>query len=160
MDVNMNILVRSIVVFLVFTALVNSAPKAKQTFIDTSLYDGFVEDDFPFINSALDLGESPVGFPQENFTPRGILLKLDAGVWACFDRDLLRVSAIWAGGDFELKTMSQISYPGSGRKSSSFPKILGELQFANGVYPGISRSKNFIDPRKKPLGELPAEYVE
>ena len=129
--------------------------KKTKSYIDQSLYDGFIEADFPFINSALDLGKSPDGYPKENYTPRGILLKLNKGAWACFDRDLLRVSAIWTGGDFELKTMSQVSYPGTGKKSSGFPKIAGKLQYSTGIYSGLSTSKKFIDPRKTRLGEMP-----
>ena len=129
--------------------------KKKNSYIDESLFSGFIEADFPFINSALDLGKSPAGFPPHNYTARGVFLKLNDGVWACFDRDLLRVSAIWSGGDFELNTMSQISYPGTGKKSSSFPKIKGNLLFANGLYSGLSQNNKFTDPRNSRLGEMP-----
>jgi cytochrome c2 len=146
---------RIFLILMILCSVPAFAAKKSKAFIDTSLYDGFIEKDFPFINSALDLGQAPSGFPQGNYTPRGILIQLAKGTWACFDRDLLRVSAIWHGGDFELKTMPQISYPGTGSKSGSFPRIKGELDFASGVYPGISLTKSFKDPRKAPLGQLP-----
>ena len=145
--------------FLLLMISLSVAPFAKQqkSFVKKSLYEGFIEKDFPFINSALDLGKSPAGFPKNNYTPRGVFIQLSEGTWACFDRDLLRVSAIWHGGDFEMNTMAQVSYPGTGNKSKSFPKIKGTLDFATGVYPGFSLNKTFKDPRKKPLGPLPLE---
>ena len=145
--------------FLLLMISFSVAPFAKQqkSFVKKSLYGGFIEKDFPFINSALDLGKSPAGFPKNNYTPRGVFIELAEGTWACFDRDLLRVSAIWHGGDFEMNTMAQVSYPGTGNKSKSFPKIKGTLDFATGVYPGFSLNKTFKDPRIKPLGPLPLE---
>ena len=144
-----------VLIFFTFMCLqAGGAPKKSKPFIDASFYDGFIEETFPFINSALDMGKSPAGFPKDNYTPRGIFIKLNKGVWACFDKELLRVSAIWSGGDFELNSMAQISYPGTGSKSSKFPAIIGDLQFASGVYPGISLSKTFKDLRKRPLGEM------
>ena len=65
--------------------------KKVKAYIDVSKYGKFIEKDFPFINSALDISVAPKNFPQRNNTPRGVLIKLGNKHWACFDRDLLRV---------------------------------------------------------------------
>src|SRR6266700_6920189 len=57
----------------------------------------FVEADFPFFSSVLDARTTGLGLPADNLTPRGIILNLGHECWACFDTDLLRMSAIWSG---------------------------------------------------------------
>ena len=59
---------------------------------------GWVETDYPFFSSIIDARESSFGtITHNNLTPRGIILNLGNDCWACFDTDLLRVSAIWMG---------------------------------------------------------------
>ena len=54
----------------------------------------WVEPNFPYFSSTLDLRpQDPQAIPW-NITPRGLILNLGDDCWACFDTDLLRVSAI------------------------------------------------------------------
>lgn len=57
----------------------------------------YVQPDFPFFSSSLDARDAAPGLPVDNLTPRGLILNLGHNCWACFDTDLLRVSAIWHG---------------------------------------------------------------
>ena len=57
----------------------------------------WVERDFPFFSSVLDARKAGADLPGNNLTPRGIILNLGRDCWACFDPDLLRVSAVWRG---------------------------------------------------------------
>src|SRR5258705_10868971 len=61
------------------------------------LWADFVEANFPFFSSVLDSRKAGPGLPADNLTPRGIVLNLGHDCWACFDTDLLRMSAIWSG---------------------------------------------------------------
>jgi len=55
----------------------------------------WVEADFPFFSSILDARKAGLGLPADNLAPRGIVLNLGLGCWACFDPDLLRFTMIW-----------------------------------------------------------------
>jgi hypothetical protein len=57
----------------------------------------WIEPDFPFFSSTLDLRDVDPESKPSNITPRGIVLNLGNDCWACFDTELLRVSAIWSG---------------------------------------------------------------
>src|ERR1051325_6497619 len=57
----------------------------------------FVETNYPFFSSVLDARKLGHGLPADNLTPRGIILNPGSNCWACFDTDLLRMSAIWVG---------------------------------------------------------------
>src|SRR5262245_51644242 len=57
----------------------------------------WLEPDFPFFSSALDLRQVDPEAKPSNITPRGLVLNLGHDCWACFDTELLRVSAIWSG---------------------------------------------------------------
>ncbi|MDD7983781.1 c-type cytochrome [Lentisphaera marina] len=116
-------------------------------------YGGFIETDFPFVQSAL-IADSKAPFPKINTSSRAVLIQLGEQSWASFDTELMRVSAIW-NGDFELNSMAQISYPYTGKKSSQFPKLKGHLLFANGMARGISLNSKHMDNRSKPLGVHP-----
>src|SRR5580765_6752929 len=59
----------------------------------TVSWGAFVETNFPFFSSVLDTRELGDELPPDKLTPRGIILNLGNGCWACFDTDLLRVSA-------------------------------------------------------------------
>jgi hypothetical protein len=113
----------------------------------------FVEPDFPFFNSTLDARHAGPGFPADNVTPRGIVLQLGPSDWACFDTDLMRLSAAWTGGAVTPESMAQASYQKWWRKSTEgedhLPMPAGPVWLANGVYPGwqIGEKPSRTDPR-------------
>ncbi len=121
-----------------------------------------VEPDFPFFSSVLDARALGDGWPADNLTPRGLILNLGHGYWACFDTDLLRVAAIWNGSGVTPAGMAQGSYHLPGEKAPEgqgrLPRIAGSPLMANGLYPGwwtgpapLTR----VDPR--PVGPDPRE---
>jgi mono/diheme cytochrome c family protein len=93
------------------------------------------------------------GFVPDNITPRGIVLQLGGGAWACFDTDLMRISAAWTGGAVTPQSMAQTSYQRWWRKSDAgerhLPKPAGPVWLANGVYPGwqAGEAPSAADPR-------------
>ncbi|HEV8542474.1 MAG TPA: DUF6797 domain-containing protein, partial [Verrucomicrobiae bacterium] len=107
----------------------------------------FVEPDFPFFSSTLDARKLGDGLPDDNLTPRGLILNSGNGGWACFDIDLLRFSVLWTGHAVSTMSMAQISYHSPGTKSkegqNDLPKIIGEPLLANGIYPGWRVGEDF-----------------
>ncbi len=100
----------------------------------------FIEPNFPFFSSSLDLRrENPNAMPA-NITPRGLVLNLGHDCWACFDTDLLRIAAIWQGKCVSEDALAQISYQNGDVKTvggqSRLPKPEGPVWVINGVYPG------------------------
>jgi len=135
--------------FLIWTATSSVAAEAK----GKSPWGDFVEKDFPFFSSVLEARKLGEGWPTNNLTPRGLILNLGHDCWACFDTDLLRVSAIWTGADVTPVAMSYGSYQLSGYKIPEGQKILpepnGKVWLANGVYPGWQTGATVVltDPR-------------
>ena len=128
-----------------------AAPAARN---DTPFAD-FVEPGFPFIVSTVDAGKLGGGYPERNLAVRCVILMLGNESYACFDTDLLRISAAWRGAFVSLTTMAQISYQEPGNKNNAIPRILGKPIMATGVYPGwTSTDPDFRDPR--PAGPDPA----
>src|SRR3954463_8706254 len=120
---------------------------------DTPFAD-FVEPGFPFIVSTVDAGKLGGGFPERNLAVRCVILMLGNESYACFDTDLLRLSATWRGAFVSLTTMAQVSYQEPGNKNNAIPRILGKPVTATGVYPGwTSADPDFRDPR--PAGPDP-----
>lgn len=111
----------------------------------------FVEPGFPFIVSTIDAGKMGAAFPERNLAVRCVVLTLGNDSYACFDTDLLRVSAAWRGGFVSLTTMAQISYRDAGNKNNAISRVLGNPVFATGIYPGWTiGTPDFRDPR--PVG--------
>ena len=114
----------------------------------------WVEPNFPFFSSVLDARKAGAEFPLNNLTPRGIILNLGQDFWACFDPDLLRVSAIWRGKGVTPKGLAPGSYTEAGRKTPGgqvgLPEPDGKLWLANGLYPGWQTSEHLSleDPRE------------
>ncbi len=114
----------------------------------------FVEADFPFFSSVLDARTTGLGLPADNLTPRGIILNLGHECWACFDLDLLRMSAIWSGKGVTPVSMAQGSYHVAGVKApegqENLPQPLGTLWLVNGIYPGWQAGEkiSLADPRE------------
>ncbi|EDY15921.1 cytochrome c class I [Chthoniobacter flavus Ellin428] len=123
----------------------------------------WIEPDFPFFSSGLDLRpQSPKDAKEWNITPRGIVLNLGNDCWACFDTDLLRVSAIWTGKGVTEDSLAPLSYQNKPLKTvggqSKLPKPDGKVWLMNGVYPGwqLGDKVSFDDPREpQPSPEEP-----
>src|SRR6266568_1389061 len=114
----------------------------------------FVETKFPFFSSVLDARKLGDGLPADNLTPRGIILNLGNDCWACFDIDLLRMSAVWTGQGVSAVSMSEVSYHSAGVKAiegqANLTQLIGTPWLANGIYPGWQASEQFslTDPRE------------
>ena len=112
-----------------------------------------VEVNFPFFSSVVDARSGEGRWPTNNLTPRGLILNLGHDCWACFDTDLLRVSAVWTGKGLSPVSMSQGSYQIAGVKvpegQDTLPQILGLPWMMNGIYPGWQSGEtvSLIDPR-------------
>ncbi len=114
----------------------------------------WVEPDFPFFSSVLDARKAGADLPADNLTPRGIILNLGRGCWACFDPDLLRVAAVWQGAGVKPTALAPGSYHDVSRKTPGgqvdLPTPEGTVWAANGIYPGWQAGDQFSldDPRE------------
>jgi mono/diheme cytochrome c family protein/glucose/arabinose dehydrogenase len=116
----------------------------------------FVEPGFPFIVSTVDAGKLGPAFPERNLAVRCVVLMLGNDTYACFDTDLLRISAAWRGGFVSLTTMAQISYQEPFNKNNQIPRVLGTPIVATGIYPGwMGATPTYGDPR--PASANPAD---
>ena len=135
-----------------------AADPAKKNVYPPQPWAAWVEPDFPFFSSILDARREGVGV--NNLTPRGIVLKLSHDCWACFDTDLLRVSAVWRGKGVTDKALAPGSYLDAGRKTPGgqfpAPQPDGKLWLGNGIFPGWQSGGkvSMTDPRE------PAPSVE
>src|SRR5690625_5422674 len=80
----------------------------------------FVEPDFPYITTSMDLRDMAPHLPQDNVVSRGIVVLLDDSTYACFDTDLLRWAVGWTGEFISLTGMAQISYDDFFNKKNKF----------------------------------------
>ena len=114
----------------------------------------WVEPDFPFFSSVLDARRAGPGLPDDNLTPRGLVLNVGRGHWVAFDIDLLRVSAMWRGRGVTPKALAPGSYHNPDKKTPGgqfpAPEPDGRVLVANGIYPGwqIGERVSFDDPRE------------
>lgn len=123
----------------------------------------WIEPDFPFFSSGLDLRpQSPPDAKEWNITPRGIVLNLGHDCWACFDTDLLRISAVWTGKGVTADSLAPLSYQNKPLKTvggqSKLPKPDGTVWLMNGVYPGwqVGEKVSLTDAREpQPSPEEP-----
>ncbi|MEZ0256529.1 MAG: DUF6797 domain-containing protein [Chthoniobacter sp.] len=122
----------------------------------------WIEPDFPFFSSGLDLRPQSPDAKEWNITPRGIVLNLGHDCWACFDTDLLRISAIWTGKGVTADSLAPLSYQNKPLKTvggqSKLPKPDGKVWLLNGVYPGwqVGGKVSLEDPREpQPSPEEP-----
>ena len=114
----------------------------------------FVEPGFPYFVTTLDAGKLGAAFPQRNLAVRCVVLRLGNESYACFDTDLLRLSAAWRGQFMSLTTMAQVSYNQPFNKNNAIPRVLGTPIVATGIYAGWSSgAPSFTDPR--PAGPNP-----
>ena len=111
----------------------------------------WVEADFPFFSSILDARREGAG--KNNLTPRGLIIKLPHDTWACFDTDLLRVSAVWRGKGVSDKALAPGSYHDPSRKTLGgqfpAPQPEGKLWLGHAIIPGwqLSSTVDRTDPR-------------
>ena len=78
---------------------------------DSLSFNPFVETDFPYITTSLDLREIGEAFPLENYAPRVLAINLSKeDTYMAFDTDLLRWVVGWTGDFVAMTNMSQISY--------------------------------------------------
>ncbi len=121
--------------------------------VDDDPFAPWVEEDFPFFSSVLDLRHLDPESVPHNITPRGIVLNLGDGQWACFDTELLRFSAIWQGDGVTPVALAPVSYQHGSIKTRGgqevLPRPAGDSWVLNGVYPGWQRGPTFTtaDPR-------------
>lgn len=144
-----------------------------------SPFGSYVDPSFPFFGhtvDARDLGNWSEGQLKDNLSPRGLVLRLDHGYWACFDPDLLRLALVWKETeDGEYLTMNGMG-PGSyrlpGKKAGagqgSLPHPLGTPLQATGLHAGWylgdgkpalgdPRDRENADETEVGLGPLPVE---
>lgn len=114
----------------------------------------WVEPGFPFFSSIIDARRAGPGFPANNLTPRGLVLKIGRDHWVGFDTDLLRVAAIWRGKGVTPNALAPGSYHRPDKKTPGGQNALaapdGAVWLANGVYPGWQTGDrpSFDDPRE------------
>ncbi len=133
---------------------------------DSLEFAGFVEKDFPFIRTSLDLRNTGPRFPEHNYAPRAVAIQLGNELHMAFDPDLLRWAAAWEGDFVSMKGVAQVSYHDFFNKNDGFPEILGEPAMATGLYPGWTEgSPGFEDVRTAiteadslKWGPLPSSY--
>ncbi|MCB1065265.1 MAG: c-type cytochrome [Verrucomicrobiae bacterium] len=128
-----------------------------------SPFASYVETDFPFFGQTLDARDLGDNWPKDNLSPRGIILNLGHGHWACFDPDLLRLALVWkenADGEYlTMNSMAAGSYrlpekkAGAGQKT--LPKPIGTPLLANGIYPGWESGNSITneDPRDRGIAD-------
>ena len=120
----------------------------------TTPWADWVEPDFPFFSSVLDARKAGPRFPDNNLTPRALILNLGHGLWAAFDTDLLRVAAVWRGNGVTPKALAPGSYHQPDKKTpggqTPAPEPDGTVWIANGIYSGwqIGPAVTSIDPRE------------
>ena len=126
-------------------------PTKKTAKFEPQPWGTWVEADFPFFSSVLDARRDGVG--KNNLTPRGLIIKLPHDTWACFDTDLLRVSAVWSGKGVSDKALAPGSYHDPSRKTLGgqfpAPQPEGKLWLGHAIIPGwqLGATVDQTDPR-------------
>ncbi|MGI9239772.1 MAG: DUF6797 domain-containing protein, partial [Verrucomicrobiales bacterium] len=121
----------------------------------------FLEPGFPFAEIVVDARQLGDGFPEDNLTPRGLVVRLEKDTFIAYDTDLLRVAAAWKGGFLSEESLATMSYQQAKMKKGGgqeiLPAVIGKAIVANGLYPGaqIGADPVFSDPR--PAGKDPRE---
>lgn len=121
----------------------------------------FLEPGFPFAEIVVDARKLGEGFPDDNLTPRGLVVRLAEDTYIAYDTDLCRVACAWKGGFLTEESLATMSYHKAKKKKGGGQKVLpspiGTPIFATGLYPGvqIGSEPKFEDPR--PAGKDPKE---
>jgi cytochrome c2 len=108
----------------------------------------FWEDSQPFLRTALVFKEDG----KLNRTRRGVVLRLGHDLYACFDPDLMRYSAIWQATNgkppITLDSMAGTSYPDRNTKSNRPPQLVGSIISSSPELAGVGLGDSlFKDPR-------------
>lgn len=90
--------------------------------------DGFLEDETPFLRSALVFKEKG----KWHQVRRGVVVPLDSkGTWGCFDPDVLDWAVIWKADKgkppVSYDSMASISYPNEFTKAARAPRLQGKI---------------------------------
>src|SRR5688572_23386768 len=129
-----------------------AAPQARPGAPATPPWADWVEPDFPFFSSVVEVSQPQT--PGRNLTPRALVLNLGRGQWAAFDTDLLRLAALWTGKAVTPKALAPGSYLVPDKKTpggqSPAPEPDGRVWLVNGLYPGwqASARPSVEDPRE------------
>ncbi len=121
----------------------------------------FLERGFPFCEITVDGRKLGEGFPKDNLTPRGLVVRLAEETYLAYDTDLCRVALAWTGGFLTEESLALKSYREPKAKKNggqkSLPSPIGQPLFANGLYAGVQRGREarLRDPR--PPGKNPRE---
>ena len=113
----------------------------------------WIEPEFPFFSTSLDLRTIQPGAKPFHVVPRGLVLNLGHDYWACFDTELLRVAAVWRGRGVTPDGLGPLTYQDTHLKTiggqEKLPKPDGDIFLVNGVYPGwqTDAEVSLIDPR-------------
>jgi hypothetical protein len=147
--------------FFSFLVLAGLLVEARADVDSSQAFASYAEPGFPWFSSVVDATEADETNQGTNLTVRGILLRPGNGIYACFDTDLLRISAVWnraPDGQFiEMNGIATLSYDVDFRKApggqETLPKILGEFLSGNAVEPGwivreSGKPLDFSDPRE------------
>lgn len=132
-------------------AISAAEPTKKTAKVQPQPWGPWVEADFPFFSSILDARRDGLG--KNNLTPRGLIIKLPNDCWACFDTDLLRVSAVWRGKGVSDKALAPGSYLDPSRKTLGgqfpAPQPEGKLWLGHAIVPGwqLGATVDQTDPR-------------
>ncbi|MFT5905853.1 MAG: cytochrome c2 [Cryomorphaceae bacterium] len=127
----------------------------------------FWEDSQPFLRTALVVEQKN----KQNRTRRGVVLRLGHDLYACFDPDLMRYSAIWEAANgkspITLDSMAGTSYPDRNTKSKRPPQLLGSIISSSPELAGVGTGDSlFGDPREgvsnsagEKLGRMPRKLA-
>ena len=147
--------------FPVLAALLIHAQAEPDSIRSPQSFAPYAEPGFPWFSSVVDATAAAGTNKGTNLTVRGVLLRPGNGIYACFDTDLLRISAVWKGapdGQFiEMNGIATLSYDVDFRKAPAgqeiLPNIIGDFLVGNLVEPGwlvraSGKPLDFSDPRE------------
>jgi mono/diheme cytochrome c family protein len=114
----------------------------------------WIEEDFPFFSSVLDVRRKGDPLLKDNLTPRALILNLGGGTWAGFDMELLRVTSIWEGRGVTPAALAPLTYHDPFNRTAGarakLPVPVGSVWLENGLYPGWQPGPeiSMLDPRE------------
>lgn len=160
------IFIKIILLLSFFTSCNEPVEVITENDFDSLEFADFVEKDFPFIHTSLDLRNIGQRFPEHNYASRAVAIQLGGRAYAAFDPDLLRWAVAWEGDFVSMKGVAQVSYHDFFNKNDGFPEILGDPTMATGIYPGWTQENpKFEDVRTSiteadslKWGPLPSSY--
>jgi len=121
----------------------------------------FLEPGFPFAEIVVDARHLGHGFPSDNLTPRGVVVRLAEDTYIAYDTDLLRVAVAWKGGFLSEESLATMSYHHAKKKKGGgqavLPAVIGDAIVASGLYPGVQIGDSAVLRDPRPPGEDPRE---